>query len=124
MKKRKLGNSALDISELSLGCMSLPTNINEARPIVEAALDAGITYFDTADLYDKGVNEEIIGTLLKPHRENIILATKVGNRWIEGEDGWTWDPTPAHIKNAVKASLHRLQTDYIDVYQLHGGTIR
>ncbi len=122
MKKRKLGNSELDISELSLGCMSLPTNINEARPIVEAALDAGITYFDTADLYDKGVNEEIIGTLLKPHRENIILATKVGNRWIEGEDGWTWDPTPAHIKNAVKASLHRLQTDYIDVYQLHGGT--
>jgi len=123
MKKRKLGNSELDISELSLGCMSLPTNINEARPIVEAALDAGITYFDTADLYDKGVNEEIIGTLLKPHRENIILATKVGNRWIEGEDGWTWDPTPSHIKNAVKASLHRLQTDYIDVYQLHGGTI-
>ena len=122
MKKRKLGNSELDISEISLGCMSLPTNINEARPIVEAALDAGITYFDTADLYDKGVNEEIIGTLLKPHRENIILATKVGNRWIEGEDGWTWDPTPAHIKNAVKASLHRLQTDYIDVYQLHGGT--
>ena len=123
MKKRKLGNSELAISELSLGCMSLPTNSNEARPIVEAALDAGITYFDTADLYDKGVNEEIIGALLKPHRENIILATKVGNRWIDGQDGWTWDPTPTHIKNGVKASLQRLQTDYIDVYQLHGGTI-
>ena len=123
MKKRKLGNSELAISELSLGCMSLPTNRNEARPIVEAALDAGITYFDTADLYDKGVNEEIIGSLLKPYRDNIILATKVGNRWIEGTDGWTWDPTPAHIKNGVKASLHRLQTDYIDVYQLHGGTM-
>ena len=123
MKKRKLGNSELTISELSLGCMSLPANSNEARPIMEAALDAGITYFDTADLYDKGLNEEIIGTLLKPHRQNITLATKVGNRWIEGQDGWTWDPTPTHIKNGVKASLQRLQTDYIDVYQLHGGTV-
>ena len=122
MKKRKLGNSELTISELSLGCMSLPPNRSEAQPIVEAALDAGITYFDTADLYDKGINEEIIGTLLKPYRENIILATKVGNRWIDGQDGWTWDPTPTHIKNGVKASLQRLQTDYIDVYQLHGGT--
>ena len=123
MKKRKLGNSELTISELSLGCMSLPTTINAARPIVEAALDAGITYFDTADLYDKGVNEEMIGTLLKPYRQNITLATKVGNRWIDGQDGWTWDPTPTHIKNGVKASLQRLQTDYIDVYQLHGGTM-
>ena len=123
MKKRKLGNSQLHISELSLGCMSLPTNIKEARPIVEAALDAGINYFDTADLYDQGVNEEIIGELLKSHRENIILATKVGNRWVNGTDGWTWDPTPTHIKNGVKESLRRLQTDYIDVYQLHGGTI-
>ncbi len=122
MKKRTLGKSSLEISELSLGCMSLPPTVHEARPIVEAALDAGITYFDTADLYDKGMNEEVIGTVLAPYRKDIILATKVGNRWVEGTDGWTWDPSPAHIKAGVKESLRRLQTDYIDVYQLHGGT--
>lgn len=65
--------------------MSLPTTIHEAKPIVDSALENGINYFDTADLYDKGVNEEIIGELLKPHRHDIILATKVGNRWNEGK---------------------------------------
>lgn len=123
MKKRTLGTSGLEISELSLGCMSLPPTMNEARPIIEAALDAGITYFDTADLYDKGMNEEVVGAVLAPYRKEIILATKVGNRWTEGTDGWTWDPSPAHIKEGVKQSLRRLQTDYIDLYQLHGGTI-
>lgn len=103
--------------------MSLPTNIEEARPIIETAISLGINYFDTADLYDRGLNEEIVGTLLAPIRKNIILATKVGNRWEEGVDGWTWDASPAYIKNAVKNSLRRLQTDYIDLYQLHGGTI-
>lgn len=122
MKKRTLGKSNLEISELGLGCMSLPPTINEARPIIEAALDAGITYFDTADLYEKGMNEEIVGTILAPYRHDVILATKVGNRWVEGTDGWSWDPSPAHIKEGVKESLRRLQTDYIDVYQLHGGT--
>lgn len=122
MKKRTLGKSGLEISELSLGCMSLPPTKEEARPVIEAALDAGINYFDTADLYDKGANEEIVGAVLAPHRHDIILATKVGNRWEEGKDGWTWDPSPAHIKAGLKESLHRLKTDYIDVYQLHGGT--
>ncbi len=123
MKKRTLGKSLIKISELSFGCMSLPTDLNEARPIVEAALENGINYFDTADLYDKGVNEEIVGEILKPHRAQIILATKVGNRWNDNEEGWHWDPSPAHIENGLKASLQRLKTDYIDVYQLHGGTI-
>ena len=122
MKKRTLGKSQLQISELSLGCMSLPATLDQARPVIEAALDAGINYFDTADLYDKGLNEELIGKVLAPHRKNIILATKVGNRWAEGTDGWTWDPSPTHIKAGLKESLRRLQTDYIDVYQLHGGT--
>ncbi len=122
MKKRTLGKSQLQISELSLGCMSLPATLDQARPVIEAALDAGINYFDTADLYDKGLNEELIGKVLAPHRKNIILATKVGNRWTEGTDGWTWDPSPTHIKAGLKESLRRLQTDYIDVYQLHGGT--
>ncbi len=123
IKSRLLGNSDITISEISLGCMSLPTSIEEARPIIDMALEAGVTYFDTADLYDKGKNEEIVGALLKPHRDRIQLATKVGNRWTEGVDGWAWDPSPQHIENGLKDSLRRLQTDYIDVYQLHGGTI-
>lgn len=123
MKYRTLGQSDLHISELSLGCMSLPTVIQDARYVLDAALASGINYFDTADLYDKGVNEEIVGTLLKEQRQNIILATKVGNRLNEHGEGWHWDASPQYIKEAVKMSLKRLQTDYIDVYQLHGGTI-
>ena len=123
MKKRKLGNSDIEISEISFGCMSLPTSLAEAKPIVETALESGVNYFDTADLYDKGINEEIVGELLKPHRHDIVLATKVGNRWSEKKDGWHWDPSPAHIENGLKMSLKRLKTDYVDVYQLHGGTI-
>lgn len=87
------------------------------------ALDAGINYIDTADLYDFGANEEIIGTTLGKRRHDVILATKVGNRWTEGVDGWHWDASPDYIKEAAYASLRRLGTDYIDVYQLHGGTI-
>lgn len=102
--------------------MSLPTIKREAAYVVDAARDAGINYFDTADLYARGVNEEIIGDLLKSQRHEFILATKVGNRWQEGQNGWTWDTSATYIKRAVKDSLHRLQTDYIDIYQLHGGT--
>ena len=123
MQKRQLGASTLQISELSLGGMSLPTDLSAAKYVVDAALDAGINYFDTADLYDRGQNEEIYGELLKKQRAELIIATKVGNRWQEGVDGWQWDPSPQHIKEAVHKSLARLQTDYIDVYQLHGGTI-
>lgn len=122
MKKRTLGQSGIEITELSLGCMSLPPDIQEVKSVIYKALDAGINYFDTADLYDKGCNEKLIGEALKPHRQEIVLATKVGNRWQEGVDGWTWDPSPSHIENGLKESLRRLQTDYIDVYQLHGGT--
>ena len=123
MKKRALGNSSIEITELSLGCMSLPTTIKDAKPVIYSAIDYGINYFDTADLYDHGMNEEIVGELLKPHRNEIVLATKVGNRWNTGENGWSWDPSPSHIENGLKESLRRLKTDYIDVYQLHGGTI-
>ena len=123
MNYRTLGNSDLKISEVSLGCMSLPTDIQEAKRVIEAALDAGINYFDTADLYDLGVNEEIVGKALREKRHDIYIATKVGNRWTEGEPGWRWDASPTYIKQAVHASLKRLGTDYIDLYQLHGGTI-
>nr|WP_106784563.1 aldo/keto reductase [Lysinibacillus timonensis] len=123
MKKRTLGKSSIEISELSLGCMSLPTNLNEAKPIIEKAIERGINYFDTADLYDKGINEEIVGEALKPYRDQVIIATKVGNVWNEKDNGWHWDASPKHIEEGLKDSLHRLKTDYIDIYQLHGGTI-
>ncbi|WP_203361833.1 aldo/keto reductase [Bacillus sp. REN10] len=123
MKKQPLGTSPLEVSELALGCMSLGTDEKVAHAIVEAALEEGINYFDTADLYDFGINERLVGHALKSVRDQVIIATKVGNRWQEGKDGWSWDPSKAYIKQAVKDSLQRLQLDYIDLYQLHGGTI-
>ncbi|MEH7111788.1 aldo/keto reductase [Neobacillus niacini] len=123
MKKRKLGNSELWVTELGLGCMSIGTEEKAARAIIETALDEGINYFDTADLYDFGKNEKVVGAALKEVREQVILATKVGNRWKHDQTGWSWDPSKSHIMEAVKQSLKRLGTDYIDLYQLHGGTI-
>jgi aryl-alcohol dehydrogenase-like predicted oxidoreductase len=123
MKKRKLGHSDLYVTELGLGCMSIGTEEKTARSIIEAALEEGINYFDTADLYDFGENEKIVGQALKAVRENVILATKVGNRWKPDQTSWTWDASKAYIKEEVKNSLKRLGTDYIDLYQLHGGTI-
>ncbi|PIC81279.1 oxidoreductase [Sporosarcina sp. P18a] len=122
MKKRTIGSSNLLVSELGLGCMSLPTELEAARSVLDEAVDHGINYFDTADLYDRGINEELIGKVLKEKRQELIIATKVGNKW-NGEDSWTWDPSKTHIMNAVKQSLRRLQLDYIDLYQLHGGTM-
>ncbi|MGE6375254.1 aldo/keto reductase [Peribacillus muralis] len=123
MKKRRLGHSDLLVSEIGLGCMSLGTDEKQASEIIQAALGEGINYFDTADLYDFGVNEEIVGRNLKSVREQVYIATKVGNRWNENKDSWSWDPSATYIKAAVKDSLKRLGTDYIDLYQLHGGTM-
>jgi aryl-alcohol dehydrogenase-like predicted oxidoreductase len=123
LKKRRLGNSDLYVSELGLGCMSIGTEEKTARKIIEASLEEGVNYFDTADLYNFGENEKIVGTALKEVRENVIIATKVGNRWSQDQKGWSWDPSKSYIKEEVKQSLNRLGTDYIDLYQLHGGTI-
>jgi len=123
MKKRQLGSSELFVSEMGLGCMSLGTDEKEANYIIKSALDHGVNYFDTADLYDFGVNEEIVGKALKSVRDEVIIATKVGNKWGNEKDGWIWDASKAYIKEAVKKSLLRLQTNYIDLYQLHGGTM-
>ncbi|MGE8077965.1 aldo/keto reductase [Peribacillus loiseleuriae] len=122
MEKRKLGNSDLHVSKIGLGCMSLGTDENQAKEIIMAALDEGINYFDTADLYHFGQNEKIVGESLQSVRDDVVIATKVGNRWNESLDSWSWDPSADYIKKAVKDSLHRLGTDYIDLYQLHGGT--
>ncbi|KQL35630.1 aldo/keto reductase [Psychrobacillus sp. FJAT-21963] len=123
MEKRQLGKSDLYLSEIGLGCMSLPTDQLMANKIIQVALDNGINYFDTADLYNKGENEKIVGNALKNNRKDIILGTKVGNRSNETGEGWTWDASKKWITTAVHESLKRLQTDYIDVYQLHGGTM-
>jgi aryl-alcohol dehydrogenase-like predicted oxidoreductase len=103
--------------------MTLGTDEFQAQRIIESALEQGINYFDTADLYDFGENERIVGKALKAVRKNVIIATKVGNRWNEKKDKWDWDPSKTYIKEQVKQSLKRLDTDYIDLYQLHGGTM-
>jgi aryl-alcohol dehydrogenase-like predicted oxidoreductase len=123
MEKRELGKSGLYVSEIGLGCMSLPDDLAESKNIVDAAIHAGINYFDTADLYNGGQNEELLGYALKGRRNDVILATKAGNKMKPDGDGWTWDSSKEHIMEAVKKSLMRLDTDYIDVYQLHGGTM-
>jgi aryl-alcohol dehydrogenase-like predicted oxidoreductase len=123
LRKRQLGKSDLSVSEIGLGCMSLPSNQQDSNEIIQYAIDNGINYFDTADLYDKGVNEEIVGLALKDNRKDIILTTKVGNRLHASGEGWSWDPSKKWITSAVHKSLKRLQTDYIDIYQLHGGTM-
>ncbi|WP_150265481.1 aldo/keto reductase [Paenibacillus tepidiphilus] len=123
MNRNRLGPSELVISEMGLGCMSLGTEESKAIPIIHEALEQGVNFLDTADLYDAGRNEEIIGKALRGRREEVILATKVGNRRVPGREGWVWDPSKAYILSAVKESLRRLQTDYIDLYQLHGGTL-
>ncbi|WP_188453730.1 aldo/keto reductase [Virgibacillus oceani] len=123
MKKNQLGKSDLYISELTLGCMSLGTDKTKAQEIIDHALSVGINHLDTADLYDFGINEEIVGNAIHNKRNQIILTTKVGNHFNKDTKDWFWDPSKEHIKAGVKNSLRRLRTDYIDFYMLHGGTI-
>lgn len=123
MKKNRLGKSDIYISELTLGCMSLGTDYKQAARIVDTALDAGINHLDTADLYDFGLNEEIVGRAIQEKRKDITITTKVGNHFNKETKEWYWDPSRAYIIEALKNSLKRLNTDYIDFYMLHGGTI-
>lgn len=123
MTLQTIGKSTIQIPQLTLGCMSLGTDKKAAVKMLSKALDLGIIHLDTADLYDFGVNESIIGDFLTHHREQVILTTKVGNHFNARTKNWHWDPTRKHISSAVQDSLRRLQTDYIDLYLLHGGTI-
>ncbi|MFC4558731.1 aldo/keto reductase [Virgibacillus kekensis] len=123
MKKNQLGNSDISISELTLGCMSLGADNKAATTIIDQAIDMGVNHLDTADLYEFGANEEIVGEALKGRRNQVVLTSKVGNHFDKDKKDWFWDPSEKHIKEGIKASLHRLQTDYIDFYMLHGGTI-
>ncbi|MFY0253596.1 aldo/keto reductase [Chitinophaga sp. 30R24] len=118
-----LGKSTLSISEIGFGCMSLGSDDALNARLIHQAVDGGINFFDTADLYDRGQNERTVGKALVGKRSSVIIATKVGNQWREDGSGWDWNPRKAYIIAAVEESLKRLQTDYIDLYQLHGGTI-
>ncbi|WP_106767021.1 aldo/keto reductase [Paenibacillus faecalis] len=123
MKKNRVGSSDLYVGEIGLGCMSLGTEEKQAVRLIHEALELGMNLLDTADLYDAGVNEELVGKAIKGRRDEVILATKVGNRRVSGQEGWIWDPSKEYIMSAVKDSMRRLGTDYIDLYQLHGGTL-
>ena len=118
-----LGKSDLNISRLGFGCMSLDPKDPRGENILHMAMDAGMNYFDTADLYNKGENEMMLGRAFRDKRKELILATKVGNQWRNDGSGWDWNPSKKYILSSVDLSLERLQTDYIDLYQLHGGTI-
>jgi 1-deoxyxylulose-5-phosphate synthase len=123
MKHNYLGSSDLQVSEIGFGCMSLGSDHHENTKILHKSLERGITFFDTADLYQQGENEITVGKAFKGMRQNIILASKVGNRWNDDGKTWRWDASKAYIKEAIQKSLKRLQTPYLDLYQLHGGTL-
>jgi aryl-alcohol dehydrogenase-like predicted oxidoreductase len=124
MRYRLLGPSGIKISEIGFGCMSLSSNSEKDNiDLLHQAADIGINYFDTADLYDKGMSEIAVGKAIKQMRKKIVLATKAGNQWRSDGSGWDWNPKKEYILQAADKSLRRLQTDYIDLYQLHGGTI-
>lgn len=124
MQYKQLGRSDLNVSTISFGCMSLSTATpQESMRLINEAVHQGINYFDTADLYDQGENEKLVGKAFQGKRQQVILATKVGNQWRPDGSGWDWNPRKEYILQAVEGSLQRLQTDYLDLYQLHGGTL-
>ncbi len=122
MEYANLGKSDLSVSKIGFGCMSLRGTEKENKTLLNKALELGINYFDTADFYEDGQNEIKIGQLLKPNRNKLIIATKVGNK-RQPDGSTTWNASKSYILQAVEDSLKRLQTDRIDLYQLHGGML-
>ncbi|QQS96286.1 aldo/keto reductase [Sphingobacterium spiritivorum] len=124
MIKNKLGKSDLQVSAIGFGCMSIRKSLTfSGVDLIMQAYEGGVNYFDTADLYDHGWNEEFVGKAVSSFRQDILLATKVGNHWRADGSGWDWKASKPYIIKTVETSLSRLNTDYIDLYQLHGGTI-
>src|SRR5438034_3368158 len=123
MEYSRLGSTGLQVSRICLGIMSFGNSeewmieIDKARPIMKRALDLGVNFFDTANVYSAGRSEEIVGELLKDHREYVVIATKV--RLSTGEGLNKEGLSRYHIMDQVKKSLKRLQTDRIDLYQIH-----
>lgn len=123
MEYNILGKTGFSVSRVSFGCMSLQSKAADNDLLIRQAIDSGINLFDTADLYEHGENERLLGAALKGMRQQVHISTKVGNRWKPDGSGWDWCPQKDHILEAVNKSLERLQTDYIDLYLLHGGTL-
>ena len=115
MEKRKIGS--LDVTVLGLGCNNFGWRIdaNATKKVVDAALDAGINFFDTADIYGKGQSEEFLGRALGSRRDQVFIATKFGMEMDKKRKG----AKPDYVARALEASLQRLGTDWIDLYQLH-----
>jgi len=117
-----LGNSGLPVSVVGLGCNNFGGRIDAEKTaaVVHAALDAGVTLFDTADIYGQGLSEQYLGQALGPRRHEVVLATKFGMD-MQGANGPDWGARGSrrYIRRAVESSLRRLGTDWIDLYQLH-----
>ncbi len=124
MRTRKLGSSGLVVSEIGLGCMGLsfaygtPPEKKEGIALLRAALERGVTFFDTAEVYGPFANEELLGEALAPVRDKVVIATKFGFR-IEGGKQTGLDSRPSHIREVVDASLKRLRTDHVDLLYQH-----
>jgi aryl-alcohol dehydrogenase-like predicted oxidoreductase len=126
MEKRKLGKSNLEVSAIGLGCMGMSFGLGPAADktemisLIRTAVDRGVTFFDTAEVYGPFTNEELVGEALAPVRERVAIATKFGFK--PGPEGQRWsglDSRPEHIKDVAEASLKRLRTDVIDLFYQH-----
>ena len=124
MQKRKLGKSNLEVSAIGLGCMGLSFGYGPAVEkqhgisLIRAAVDRGITFFDTAEVYGPFTNEDLVGDALAPFRKNVVIATKFGFKIEDGKQAGL-DSRPEHIKEVAEASLKRLKTDVIDLFYQH-----
>jgi aryl-alcohol dehydrogenase-like predicted oxidoreductase len=124
MNKRKLGNSNLEVSAIGLGCMGMsfgygpPKDKKEMIKLLHAAVDRGVTFFDTAEVYGPFTNEELVGEALAPVRDRVVIATKFGFHIAGGKQAGL-DSRPGHIREMVEASLRRLRTDRIDLLYQH-----
>jgi aryl-alcohol dehydrogenase-like predicted oxidoreductase len=127
MQKRKLGNSNLEVSALGLGCMGMSFGLGPAKDkqemisLIRSAVERGVTFFDTAEVYGPFTNEELVGEALAPLREQVVIATKFGFKPSSSGDGrWSeLDSRPEHIKEVAEASLKRLKVETIDLFYQH-----
>ncbi len=124
MQKRRLGRSDLEVSAIGFGCMGISfgygpaTSREEGRAIIRAAVDGGVTFFDTAEAYGPFANEELVGEALGPVRDRVVIATKFGFRFENGKQAGL-DSRPAHVREVADAALKRLKTDRIDLFYQH-----